>query len=105
MNGTVLNKVREAFTGALKSENPGVWTVYNGLLKEHASDWETLAAVSVVSAELFQRNSSRNHKENANLFLSMNEMVFDYAVDHAEEIDYALFKENSLHWTEIIPAD
>ncbi len=100
----VLETVRCSLETASGNKGQGIWKTYDILIQEHGFNWEMLAAISIISAEMCHKYISRGMDDKAAVFQAMNEMVFDYAAGHTEEIDnYMLFKENSSHWIEAIP--
>ena len=104
MDNRVLNDIREQLNTAEKQGDEAVWAVYNKLTAEKGTDWQTLAAITIASSELLVKNANGISDRLANTFEAMNDMVFDYAEQHAEEInDYRQFRNHACHWVEQIP--
>lgn len=105
MEKRILNDIYEQLTVASKQGVDAVWTVYNTLIAEKGTDWQTLAAITIASSELLVKNANGKNDRLANAFEAMNDMVFDYVAQHAEEInDYRQFKNHADHWQDQIPA-
>ena len=96
----ILNAVMEILTEASGRGTGAVWAAYNSILQEHGTDWQTLAAVTIVSSELFWKHADKENSELGAAFQAMNDMAFDYARVHAEEMDdYSLFRRFAREWT------
>ena len=104
MDKGIVNEIKEQLTAAAKQGEEAVWSVYNTLIAEKGTDWQTLAAITVASSELFAKNANGKNNQLADTFKAMNEMVYDYASQHAEEMDdFRSFTENYCHWLSMIP--
>ena len=104
MEEKVLASVRKALTEAAEKGSGAIWAAYRMLLKEGGTDWQVLAAISVVSAELFWASVKQDNNEYISIFCAMNVIVDDYARDHSEEMDnYPAFREHFREWNSEIP--
>ncbi len=82
-----------------------IFATYSDLISKNGFDWQTLSAISIISAELVAKYT-KEKKEISDAFIAVNEMVGDFASAHAEEIYcYRLFQQNLHHWLYDIPLD
>lgn len=95
---SILNEIRELFTSAAIKGDDEAWSVCIRLINEKGTDWQALAAITDVTSELFRKNVFKGNKKLADAFQGMNDMAFDYALQHRDEMDYRMFRQNAREW-------
>ena len=95
---SILSEIRGLFAAAAVKGDEEAWAVCIRLIEEKGTDWQVLAAITEVTAELFRKNAVKGNRKLADAFQGMNDMAFDYAYQHRDEIDYNMFRDNSREW-------
>ena len=100
MSEQKLREIRVLLTESTKGSIKETWKAFDSLIREKGLDWETLASISVISAEIWKISADRFDTESVSVFQAMNEMVFDHACRHASELNnWGLFKKHYRQWT------
>ena len=99
----ILSEIKGLFTAAAVKGEEEAWAVCTKLITEKGTDWQVLAVITDVTAELFRKYTIKGNQKLADAFQGMNDMAFDYAFQHREELDYSMFKEDSREWMDEVP--
>ena len=94
----ILSEIKGLFTAAAVKGEEEAWAVCISLISEKGTDWQVLAAITDVTADLFRKYTIKGNRKLADAFQGMNDMAFDYAFQHREELDYRMFKDHSREW-------